>query len=69
MFRAEKGGKKSYAKRVAFGVAHCFMGVLSDSIPPMVAAADFRCGILFVGMVTTTAKGTFTVANYPVPAS
>lgn len=45
-------------------VADCAMGILSDSIPPVVAATDLRCGIFFIGMATASAEGKFKVA-YP----
>ena len=41
------------------------MGVLSHSIPPMLAPRHFRCGVLFIGMATAPAEGAVKVAHYP----
>jgi hypothetical protein len=59
-----KNGVNSYAKRVAFVVAHCSMGILSDSVSSVVAPAYLRCGIFPIGMATASAKGKFEVAHY-----
>jgi hypothetical protein len=58
-------------------VAHCSMGVLSDSVSSVVAPTYFRCGIFFVGMDAASAEGRFKVVplramrylTYAVPAS
>jgi hypothetical protein len=45
-------------------VADWSMGLLSDSVSPMVAADSFRCGIFPTGLATAPQKGQFKIAHY-----
>jgi hypothetical protein len=51
-----KGGVNSYAKRVAFVVAHCSVGILSDSVSSVVAPTNLSCSIFFIGLATVSAE-------------
>jgi hypothetical protein len=50
---------------MAFVVAHCSMGLLSDPVSPVVVANAFRGGIFLLSLATATKKGKFKVAHYP----
>ena len=47
----------TYAKRLAFVVSHCPMGILSDSVSSVVAPACLDCGIFVPGMPIASAEG------------
>jgi len=52
-----KGGLSRDAKRLAFVVSRCAMGILSDSVSSVVAPAYLCCGIFFIGMAAASAEG------------